>query len=74
MDDKIFRYLATGRLPARKAGTSADVRCRPLPLPQPDPPSPRFAASPSFSRVAGAGDPTTAGDLLARLRLAAVRP
>ena len=74
VDDKIFRYLATGRLPARKAGTSADVRCRPLPLPQPDPPSPRFAASPSFSRVAGAGDSTTAGDLLARLRLAAVRP
>ena len=56
VDDKIFRYLATGRLPARKAGTSADVRCRPLPLPQPDPPSPRFAASPSLSRVAGAGD------------------
>ncbi|WP_107766813.1 alpha/beta fold hydrolase [Nocardioides terrigena] len=33
VDDRIARYLATGRLPARRSGARADVRCRPVPAP-----------------------------------------
>jgi pimeloyl-ACP methyl ester carboxylesterase len=35
VDDKIAAYLATGALPARKPGRTADVECQPLPLPTP---------------------------------------
>ena len=35
VDNKIAAYLASGKLPARKPGTRADVRCRPLPRPVP---------------------------------------
>jgi pimeloyl-ACP methyl ester carboxylesterase len=35
VDDKIAAYLATGALPARKPGRTADVECQPLPLPVP---------------------------------------
>jgi pimeloyl-ACP methyl ester carboxylesterase len=35
VDDKIAAYLATGALPARKPGRTADVECAPLPQPVP---------------------------------------
>ncbi|GAB3871482.1 alpha/beta hydrolase [Kibdelosporangium lantanae] len=35
VDDKIAAYLATGALPARRPGRTADVECQPLPLPNP---------------------------------------
>jgi pimeloyl-ACP methyl ester carboxylesterase len=38
VDDKIAAYLATGALPARKPGRTADVECQPLPLPVPPAP------------------------------------
>ena len=41
VDDKIADYLATGALPARKPGRTADVEC--APLPQPTPPAPTAA-------------------------------
>ncbi|MET7996617.1 alpha/beta hydrolase [Amycolatopsis sp. NPDC005232] len=37
VDTKIADYLATGALPARKPGRTADVECAPLPQPQPAP-------------------------------------
>ncbi|MGK3205677.1 alpha/beta hydrolase [Amycolatopsis sp. MEPSY49] len=41
VDNKIADYLATGALPARKPGRTADVEC--APLPQPTPPAPTAA-------------------------------
>ncbi|KDN24096.1 alpha/beta hydrolase [Amycolatopsis rifamycinica] len=41
VDTKIAAYLATGALPARKPGRTADVEC--APLPQPTPPAPTAA-------------------------------
>jgi pimeloyl-ACP methyl ester carboxylesterase len=35
VDGAVFRYLRTGKLPARHAGSGADLRCRRTPLPQP---------------------------------------
>ncbi|HEY3468689.1 MAG TPA: alpha/beta hydrolase [Amycolatopsis sp.] len=43
VDTKIADYLATGALPARKPGRTADVEC--APLPQPTPPAPTAAAA-----------------------------
>ncbi|WP_239154110.1 alpha/beta hydrolase [Amycolatopsis sp. FDAARGOS 1241] len=40
VDTKIADYLATGALPARKPGRTADVECAPLPQPQPAPSAP----------------------------------
>ncbi|TCO58535.1 alpha/beta hydrolase [Actinocrispum wychmicini] len=39
VDNKIADYLATGTLPPRKPGRTADVECQPLPLPVPPPAS-----------------------------------
>jgi pimeloyl-ACP methyl ester carboxylesterase len=74
-DNRIFGYLATGRLPARKRGAGADVRCDKLPAPQPSGPS--FAApssAPSFTRAAWGGDPAGGRALIASLLLRAARP
>ena len=74
-DNRIFRYLATGKLPARKAGAGADVRCRKPAAPQPSGPS--FAApssAPTFASAARAGDPTAGRALIASLLLQAARP
>jgi hypothetical protein len=79
VDNKIFDYLATGKLPARKAGSGADVRCAPAPLPDPNAAkafsgTPGAAASaPSFSEAARAGDADAGRALIARLLLAAAR-
>lgn len=35
-DNLIAKYLATGKLPPRKAGNRADATCKPLPLPVPN--------------------------------------
>ena len=51
VDNKIADYLATGALPARKPGRTADVECAPLPLPVP--PAPTAAASRSASAQPG---------------------
>lgn len=37
VDDKVAAYLASGKLPARKAGNAADVVCGRTPLPDPGP-------------------------------------
>jgi pimeloyl-ACP methyl ester carboxylesterase len=37
VDARLAAYLATGKLPARKAGSGADVVCARLPLPDPSP-------------------------------------
>lgn len=82
VDNKIFAYLATGKLPARKAGAKADVSC--APLPQPDPVAPTaFLAGPgsaatngsnlAFAKAAAAGDAQAGRLLIARLLLAAHR-
>ncbi len=74
-DNRIFRYLATGKLPARKAGAGADVRCRKPAAPQPSGPS--FAApssAPTFASAARAGDPAAGRALIASLLLQAARP
>ncbi|MFE0023838.1 alpha/beta hydrolase [Amycolatopsis sp. NPDC059021] len=39
VDNKIADYLATGKLPDRKPGRTADVECAPLPQPTPPPPT-----------------------------------
>ncbi|MGN6250441.1 MAG: alpha/beta hydrolase [Marmoricola sp.] len=51
VDDRIARYLASGKVPARKRGNRADVRCRPVPAPQPDAASARLVA-PDGARAA----------------------
>ena len=74
-DNRIFRYLATGKLPARRPGGRADVRCPKLPAPEPSGPS--FAApstAPTFARAAQAGDPAAGRALIASLLLRAARP
>ena len=43
VDSKIAAYLATGALPARQPGRTADVNCMPLPQPQPPVPTPAAA-------------------------------
>lgn len=35
VDNVLYNYLSTGKLPRRRAGNKADVTCRALPLPQP---------------------------------------
>lgn len=35
VDDRIADYLRTGKLPKRKSGNKADVKCAPLPQPEP---------------------------------------
>ncbi|HVW80867.1 MAG TPA: alpha/beta hydrolase [Mycobacteriales bacterium] len=37
VDDKIARYLRTGKRPVRRAGDGPDARCKPLPNPRPHP-------------------------------------
>lgn len=74
-DNRIFRYLATGKLPAREAGGGADVRCPKPPAPQPSGPS--FAALTStlaFARAAQGGDADAGRALIAALLLQAARP
>ncbi len=74
-DRRIFRYLATGKLPARKARAGADVRCRKPPEPQPSGPS--FAApssAPTFASAARASDREAGRALIASLLLQAARP
>ncbi|WP_051173547.1 alpha/beta hydrolase [Amycolatopsis orientalis] len=44
VDNRIADYLATGALPDRKPGRTADVECAPLPLPVP-PPAPAAASA-----------------------------
>ena len=63
VDRRIFTYLATGRLPARKTGASADVTCRPSAKPKPL----------SFTGAAAPAEIVAGRALLARLRLAAAR-
>ena len=43
VDSKIAAYLATGAIPARQPGRTADVNCMPLPQPQPPVPPPAAA-------------------------------
>ncbi|MEO7979966.1 MAG: alpha/beta fold hydrolase [Sporichthyaceae bacterium] len=78
-DNRIFRYLATGKLPARKAGAGPDVRCRKLPAPRPG--GAEAFAGPggssstlSFARAAQAGDAGAGRALLSALLLQAARP
>jgi pimeloyl-ACP methyl ester carboxylesterase len=68
-DRRIFDYLATGKLPHRKAGGGADVSCPAPPLPTPDPPSSITAggaSQPTFAATsADAGRAWLARQLLA---------
>ena len=76
VDKRIFDYLATGKLPARKTGSGADVSCAALPLPRPSSAQLRSASS----APAGSGSPSFAGAhdsgraLVQRLLVAAARP
>jgi pimeloyl-ACP methyl ester carboxylesterase len=65
VDNKIFNYLATGKLPPRKSGRQADVTCRPLPQPTPN-------VSQAFSAELSSGGSSMTS--FARLLLAAARP
>jgi pimeloyl-ACP methyl ester carboxylesterase len=76
VDNKIFNYLAKGTLPARKAGTGADVKCRALPKPTPAPLTQSFGAWSSMQTLATAASRGDAGAgrlLVNRLVLAANR-
>ena len=76
-DRRIFDYLATGRLPDRKAGRRLDVRCPAPPQPRPTQGSGQSLAATSslaFARAAQAGDPDAGRALVARILLAAARP
>ncbi|MBA8925614.1 pimeloyl-ACP methyl ester carboxylesterase [Kutzneria viridogrisea] len=44
VDNRIADYLATGALPARKHGRTADLECAPLPQPVPPAPTPPAAS------------------------------
>ena len=47
VDNRIAAYLATGRLPDRRSGDRADVRCDPVPSPPPGlPQAQRFSVNP----------------------------
>ncbi len=78
VDKRIFDYLATGKLPARKAGPGADVRCAAPPLPRPNAGQPLSLSG----RPTGSSSPTFADAvardsgraLVQRLLMAAVRP
>jgi pimeloyl-ACP methyl ester carboxylesterase len=47
VDGTIADYLGSGKLPARKAGDTADAECQPLPQPEPAPANAAKQASPS---------------------------
>jgi hypothetical protein len=78
VDRRIFDYLATGKLPARKAGSGADVRCAAPPLPRPNAgllstrARPAGSSSPSFADAVAARD--SGRQLVEGLLLAAARP
>jgi pimeloyl-ACP methyl ester carboxylesterase len=78
-DNKIFNYLATGRLPARRAGGGADVLCQAPPKPRPNAPTtpaPAFGATTPnrvLAAAASTGDATAGRLLLTRLLLRANR-
>lgn len=58
LDNQIADYLATGALPARRAGDGADTTCTPLPVPVPDAAAAKKAAattSGGSSALAGLG-------------------
>jgi pimeloyl-ACP methyl ester carboxylesterase len=76
VDNKIFNYLADGKLPRRKAGGGADVKCPALPKPSPNPPAESFGAATSMQTLAVAarsGDARAGRLLVSRLVLAANR-
>jgi pimeloyl-ACP methyl ester carboxylesterase len=51
VDDRIADYLATGKLPARKAGDGPDTTCDPLPQPDPTAPATFSAQSAEKARA-----------------------
>ena len=76
-DRRIFAYLATGRLPDRKAGHKLDVRCPAPPQPRPTQGSGQSLSATSsldFARAAQGGDIEAGRALVARILLAAARP
>jgi pimeloyl-ACP methyl ester carboxylesterase len=76
VDNKIFRYLKSGRLPRRRAGGAADVTCRALPKPQPNPPAPAFgawSATQTLAKAANTGSAAAGRALVTRLLLQANR-
>lgn len=51
VDNRIARYLATGKVPARQRGSRADVFCKPVPAPQPTSASARVAGPSSLRQA-----------------------
>ena len=76
VDNKIFNYLADGRLPRRRAGGGADVKCAALPRPSPTASNESFGPGTSLETLttaAKSGDVTAGRLLVSRLILAANR-
>lgn len=63
LDNQIANYLATGKLPTRRAGNTADTRCAPLPQPVP-----AAAVSTANALRAPAAGVLTRNDLLPAIR------
>jgi hypothetical protein len=75
-DNRIFDYLATGKLPARRAGGRADVVCPAPPKPSPNPPASAVTSGTPTGLLATraqAGDADAGRALIARLLLRASR-
>jgi pimeloyl-ACP methyl ester carboxylesterase len=76
VDNKIFRYLKSGKLPKRKSGAGADVKCKALPQPEPNAPPTAFGAGSSMqalSKAVNAGSAAAGRQLLAQLLMRAHR-
>lgn len=67
-DNKIAAYLATGKLPKRKAGNGPDATCSPLPQPTPDDTMSAYTRSTGATPLTTIGRPGTFPAVLAASR------
>lgn len=73
VDRRIFDFLATGKLPPRRSGSRADVRCAAGPQPRPYA-GQAFTGRPPSTSFPRAASPSTGRAYVARLLVAAARP